>query len=137
MEKKTKKLTKKQVAEIDRFLLGWYALGWNANPNTLTVRDAVRCIITLACAAHVNWLHAMKTDRAPGEDVSPAEGLLPLAYLLEHCASKAKVRSVSCGLLQREFAKKHRKFTDQITKKISEQVHLIAPGHLWGEKDEH
>lgn len=134
---KRKKPTKKQIAGIDLFLQRWYQIGWGTSPKTLTVRDAVNTILALACTAHVTWLHCMNVGRAPGEDISPAEGILPIAYLLEHCASAAKVRGVKCSLLQKEFAKKSRKTTDRVLDRIANKIHEIVPGYLWysGERE--
>lgn len=134
---KMKKPTKKQIAEIDLFLQHWCEIGWGTSPETLTVRAAVNTILEIACSAHIHWLHRMNVGRAPGEDVSPAEGLLPIAYLLEHCASAAKVRGVKCGLLQKEFAKKSRKTTDRVLCRIANKIHEIVPGYFWysGEKE--
>lgn len=128
MSKTPKKLTKKQTAEIDRQLQGWYALGWHVDPRTLKVKDAVKMLVTIACAAHVHWLHQMRVGRAPGEDVSPAEGLLPIAYLLEHCASAAKIRAVKCSLLEREFGKRHAKQTKAYIRSVLEAINRVAPG---------
>ena len=120
--KKESKPTKKELETARETLETWYVAGWSVNPKSLKVAEATRLIDYLAVCAHLAWQNRICRGEAPAEDVSPAEGFILLALFVRHLASVAKVRSVRCDLLMKEFYGKEKRTIDKISKKILEKV---------------
>lgn len=76
----------------------------------------------VAILAHRAWVNSIQRGKAPAEDVSPAEGVILLALFIRHLASVAKVRSVRCDLLMKEFYGKEKRNIDRIEKGIMEKI---------------
>lgn len=125
---KKKKLTKAETDKIDTHSLGWYGIGWEMDPQKISIKNTVRLLKTLAAAAHMTWDHAMRTGRAPSEDVSPAEGLLLVAYTLDHLAKTAKVTSLKTSVLASYFQKKDPAM-GKIYKTLQADLNKIVPGY--------
>ena len=122
MEKKQKKPTKKELEKYRDALETWYAVGWHVNPKAIRPRDAVRLLEYVAILAHMAWINRIQRGKAPAEDVLPADGFILLALFIRHLASIAKVRSVRCDLLMKEFYDKEERNIDKIEHKIREKI---------------
>lgn len=127
-EKKQKKPTKKELEKARDVLETWYAVGWHVNPKAIRPRDAVRLLEYVAILAHRAWINRIQRGKAPAEDVLPADGFILLALFIRHLASVAKVRSVRCDLLMKEFYDKEKRNIDRIEKGILAKIEREVSG---------
>lgn len=82
---KKPKLTKEEQELYDAVVRsGFFRLGWNA-PRTLD--STIKFFEALADSVHAQWLRAIELKVVPPEDVSPGEGFLFTARMLEGIGS--------------------------------------------------
>lgn len=115
---KPRKFTQRQIADLDRLLLGWYALGWSVNPKHITPAEVFQLLTLLGTLAEASWNHAIRTGRVPAEDVNPAEGFYLMAFFVLEAARRGKVRS----LASRGFVDRYYRMTEKSRKEAVRQV---------------
>lgn len=103
-------------------------MGWSVNPKSVSVRDSARLLQHIGVAAHLSWSHSVRAGRAPAEDVSPAEGISLIAYLLMELGERAQIDSIDA----RELISKHGKSNADELRRSVESFMALADGLVPG-----
>lgn len=87
-QEKNQKMTK-EVQEVYDALVrsGFFRMGWSA-PRTL--EETVQFFKALAGDVHNQWIRAIELNVVPPEDVSPGEGFLFTAKMIEEHITKMR-----------------------------------------------
>ena len=127
---KPRKFTKRQIADLDHLLLKWYALGWSVNPKRITSAEVFRFLTTLGTLAEASWNHAIRTGRAPDEDISPAEGFYLMAFFVLETARRGKVRSLASGKLLDRYYHMTEKSRKESVRQVVKMANKVVPGYF-------
>lgn len=125
-----RKFTKRQIADLDHLLLKWYALGWSVNPKRITSAEVFRFLTTLGTLAEASWNHAIRTGRAPDEDVSPAEGFYLMAFFVLEAARRGKVRSLASRKLVDRYYHMTEKSRKESVRQVVKMADKVVPGYF-------
>lgn len=125
-----KKLTKKQISDMDAHLTGWYELGWGIGGDKITPKAVSRLLLGMASVTHVSWYHNVAAGRAADEDVSPGEGFLAAAFLVREMAKRIGTKSFDVEALVRKYHKKAAKDSKAFDTLIRDGMNKIVPGYF-------
>ena len=127
---KPRKFTKRQITALDHLLLTWYALGWSVNPKRITPAEVFRFLTTIGTLAEASWNHAIRTGRAPDEDVSPAEGFYLMAFFVLETARRGKVRSLASRELVGRYYHMTEKSRKESVRQVVKMTDKVVPGYF-------